>query len=142
MAHKRKQIRDALKNRLLGTAPTYSTSAEERVYTNLAYLKDKAKIPLIHLIDGSEESTLRDMRTSLYIRRFQIQIEIKVSASNGVDEILDDLCTEIETLINADRTLGGVCHAAVYLSAEEPTFEPGEKTIASTRLTYEFQYLT
>lgn len=141
MSHKRTDIRNALKDLLTGSSPTYATSAGANVYTNRVYNHSKIKLPTINIFEESESANTRDANTRLYSRTLTMKIEVRVEANEDWDEALDDILLQIEDLIAANRQLGGKVSASKYTGTEFQ-FEPGEKMIGLGTLTYELIYFT
>ncbi len=141
MSHQRTTIRNALLAILKGTTPTWATAASDNVYTNRVHNLNNTKLPAILINDGSETASPRDLRSALYIRKLTMKIEIKVEATSGYDEDLDDIAKQIEDLISSDRTLSGTASTCQYIGME-PSFDAGEKVIGILTLTYEIQYIT
>jgi hypothetical protein len=141
MSHKRTDIRNALKTILLGTAPSYATDAEDRVYTNRTYNVQKSKLPAIIIHDETEIAIYLDMRTARLNRKVTMNVTALVTASSDYDTELDDLCKQVEDTINSNRFLNGTC-IGTLLQKTDFLFEAGEKTIGQATLTYEIQYIS
>lgn len=135
MAHKRTEIREALKTKLA------TNTIGANVYTNRAFDLNKEKLPAIIIRDGSEDPGIRTTSTRHYIRRFNVQLEVLVSDTDP-ETALDNLCNEIESLLFADITLGGATSGIDYQGTEEPSFEPGSKSTGSTTINFQISYLT
>lgn len=105
MSHARKQIRDAIKTLLTGLA---STGAN--VWTNRVYPLDDAALPGI-IIRTMPETVAPGGTLSKKIRRVvTFDIEARVKADEGddpLDDQLDQICAEVETVLAADVTLSG-----------------------------------
>lgn len=136
MAHKRTDIRNALKAMLTDT-----TDAQDKVYVNRPYNIDKAKLPAIHIYDESETIGTRDIGAARFLRKITTKIDLLVTGSTQVDTDLDDLAKQVEDIINADRRLQATCSSAIYQGIDT-TFEVGEKSVGKATLTYEITYLT
>lgn len=141
MSHKRTDIRTALVALLTGTSPTYATSAQANVFSNRVRNISEAKLPAINILDQPETATPRDIRSALYIRTWTIKIDLIIESTNNYDSDLDDICLEIETLINSDRTLGGLCITINYLGTEPEYDDSGQKTIGHASMNYEIKYI-
>lgn len=138
MSHQRTTIRNALKDLLLGTAPTYATSAGARVFTNRTY--NKKTLPAIVIYHEEESAIPRDIRSKQYIRAINFKIEITLEGSSDYDSDLDDICKEVENIMVENNNISGTATSSSYLNTELK-FEQGEKTLAQATLIYEIKYI-
>lgn len=136
MAHKRKAIRQALVTLL-----TNATDADDRVYSNRSRNLPTEKLPAIIVHDGSENGPPKDISSKVYIRTWNVAIEVKVADTEGADEKLDDVLNQIEDVISANRNISGQASTSLYSSTDEPDFDStGETTVVTTRINYEIKY--
>ena len=139
--HKRTSIRNALVALLTGTGPSYATSAGAKVYSNRA--KKTNGLPNIKIHDEQETAQPRDIRSSNYIKKITMNIEITVAGREDYDTTLDNLAQQVEDLMASDRTLGGTASGVIY-TGTDLNFEDGgdDGTTGKATLTYEITYLT
>lgn len=140
MAHKQTDIRNALVSLLTGTAPTYATAAENRVFTNRVHNLPANKLPAIIIHDGPELATSYGNQHTKYIRTWSVRVEVKVEASTNFEAAVDALTKQVEDLILTNYSLGGLATKIVYTGAE-PTYETGEKTQGSKDINFDIQYI-
>lgn len=136
MAHKRTLIRAAVKALLAG-----NTDAGNNVFTSRKTNYLVSELPAINIRLGDEEATPRDIRGLIFVRNVALLIEIKASDMTTLDDTLDNIAEEVETALNADKSLGGLVHGTIYRSTSEVEIdEDGNKPIGSITLTFNIQY--
>lgn len=140
MAHRQTDIRNALVSLLTGTAPTYATNAQSRVYTNRVHNLPTNKLPAIIIHDGPEQAIPYGNHHTKFIRTWSVRIEVKIESSTNYETTLDDLTKQVEDLILANYTLGGITTKIIYTGAD-PTYETGEKTLGSKDINFDIQYI-
>lgn len=136
MSNNRKAIRAAVKTMLLN-----NTSAGENVYTNRETTTWESELPAILIYSDDENATNRDITGRQKIRTYNVRIEIKAEAEASVDDDLDDLAQEIETILNADRSLSGTAMDSNYTSTSISISSEGDKEIGTVLLNYEIKYI-
>lgn len=94
MAHSRKKIRDNVKTLLTG-----QTSAGDNVFTSRGRDADESELPCIIIYTPEESKIPRSVQAKQYIRNLEVWVEIRVQATDGVDDILDDLTDCVERLL-------------------------------------------
>ena len=132
MNHARTQIRQAV-TALLKTG---NTAAGSNVFETQVYALEDPKLPAILVYtnqEALEDQTISYPRTQ--IRQLSLTVEGYAKANNKVDETTDDLALEIEQLIAADPTLGGLIKDSVLNTTETQLSNEGEKPIAVVTLT-------
>jgi hypothetical protein len=141
MSHQRTFIRNALVTLLKGSSPTYATNVSDRVYPNHTNNIASANLPAIIIYHDNETATPRDLRSASYIRTLIFKIEIIVEGTNGYDKDLDDICIQVENLINTDRSITGTATSTKYISTDLIFDGSGKQTIGKATLTYEVNYI-
>lgn len=136
MSHSRQNIRDAVVAALIAG----NTAAGAEVYASAVYPTET--VPAIIVYSLNETAAPGGFN---FIRR-ELTLTITARAAKTseaeIDEVLDDLAAEIETLMKADRTFGRLCTTS-YLSGTEITLtDEAEKPKGSLDLTYKFIYQT
>jgi hypothetical protein len=137
MAHQRTSIIGALVTTL-----TNATDAGTRVYSNRTADIPNTSLPALNIMTRSESAEPVDIRSTRYYRTLVVDIEIRAESSSAVATTLDGLCEDVETAINANRTLSGTASGCVYKSMEQTIDDTGgEKPTGKLILTYEIKYL-
>jgi hypothetical protein len=142
MSHKRTEIRNALVALLTGTAPTYATDCDDRIYANRSVNLAQSKLPAIRIFDESESAVPLDQNGSRFIRTLNTRIEIIVQGTSGIDTDLDDIAKQVEDLISANRSISGHATAAIYTSTELQFDSSGQNPIGLAVLNYQIKYLS
>ena len=91
MSHERQQIRDAVVAQLKGTAPTYRTAAGARVFKTRMVPIRTAELPALNVYVDSETVDTKSSAPVELTRTVVVAVEGWVSASDDVDDALDDL---------------------------------------------------
>lgn len=136
MNHARTQIRQAVATLLKG-----NTSAGNNVFEARVYALDDPKLPALLVYTKQEtvgEQTIGYPRTQQ--RELQLTVEAYVKARGKVDEDTDTLALEIEQLIAADPSLGGLVRDVMLDTTETAVSDEGEKPIAVAVLNYAILY--
>lgn len=136
MTHARTQIRQAV-----ATLLKNNTSASANVFEARAYALDDPKLPALLVYTKQEtvgQTSMSYLRSQQ--RELQVSIEAYVKARGKVDDDTDTLALEIEQLIAADPTLGGLVKDVVLDTTETLISDEGEKPIAVAVLNYAVLY--
>ena len=136
MSHARTQIRNAVTALLNG-----NTTAGNHVYESRVYPLNDPKLPALLVYTKLEtvgEQSMSRPRTQQ--RELMLTLEAYVKARGNVDEATDDLALEIEQLIAADPTLGGLVKDTALDTTETQFSDEGEKPIAVAVLTFSILY--
>lgn len=136
MKHARTQIRNAVTTLLKG-----NTSAGNNVFEARVYPIDDPKLPALLVYTKLEtlgEQSMSRPRTQQ--RELRLSIEIYVKARGKLDEDTDALALEIEQLIAADVTLGGLVKDMVLDTTETQFSDDGERPVAVAVMNYAVLY--
>ncbi len=136
MAHVRQTIRDHIVSAVTGLSTTGANVFPSRVYPIAA-----GKMPglaVYTLSEAVEAQTLRPPRG--LVRILEISIEAYVEGSTN-DDVLDNICAEVEAAVAADITRGGNAKDTILVSFEAD-FADGERPLVVGRLTYQVTYST
>jgi hypothetical protein len=138
MAHQRTTIIGALVSLLTG-----ATDAESRVYSNRTAEIPNSKLPALNIVTRSESAEPVDTMSSRYYRTLVVDVEIRAEANTDVADALDEICDDVESTINANRTLSGTASGGCVYKSMEQTIDDtgGEKPTGKMILTYEIKYL-
>ncbi len=137
MANNRANIRSALKTMLTG-----QTDAGSNVYTNRESRLWQSELPAIIISTPEEPVTPESLSSRRYIRDLVISLEVKIEASESVDDTLDALVADIEDLIDADPSIDGTVLSCVQKSTEVRVDSEGEKDIGVATITFECKYIS
>ena len=136
MSHARTQIRQAVIALLKG-----NTGAGNNVFEARIYPIDDPKLPALLVYTKLEtlgEQSMSRPRTQQ--RELRLSIEVYVKARGKVDEDTDALALEIEQLIAADVTLGGLVKDMVLDTTETQFSDDGERPVAVAVMNYAILY--
>lgn len=136
MSHARTQIRQAVIALLKG-----NTNAGNNVFEARVYPIDDPKLPALLVYTKLEtlgEQSMSRPRTQQ--RELRLSIEVYVKARGKVDEDTDALALEIEQLIAADVTLGGLVKDMVLDTTETQFSDDGERPVAVAVMNYAILY--
>jgi len=136
MAHFRQQIRAAVVARLAAGV----AGVGGRVYANRLHPLGDAELPAISVeINDDQISQQTPLDPPTYLREAVVDVVIKAKSVTGVDDLLDDLCAEVEPLMHDLPALGLVVlfeRTAIGLSDDQ------ERLLGEARLTYRIPYQT
>lgn len=136
MKHARTQIRNAVTTLLKG-----NTTAGNNVYEARVYPINDPKLPALLIYTKQEtvgEQSMSRPRTQQ--RELFVTVEAYVKARGNVDEDTDNLAMEIEQLIAADPSLGGLVKDTALDTTETQFSDDGERPIAVAILTFSVLY--
>ena len=136
MTHARTQIRQAVVNLLKD-----NTAAGNRVYASRVYALDDAKLPALLVFTPQESMgnpTMQRPRTQQ--RSLSLMIEGYVKARGDIDAEADALALEVEQIIGADPTLGGLVKDVMLDTTSTQLSGEGEKPVAIISLTFAVLY--
>ena len=137
MAHNRKLIRHAVKDLLID-----NTSAGPNVYPNRETNLWESELPAILIYTKDEpEAQPRAVNSQQYIRKLTLFIEIKTLATETVDDDLDDLAEEVESIIRANPNLNSTATSVQYKGTEIILDATSETEKGVAILTFEVQYI-
>ena len=136
MTHARTQIRQAVLALLTG-----STTAGSNVFEARVYPIDEPKLPALLVYTKQETVGEQSMsRPRTQHRELMVTVEAYVKARGNIDQDTDTLALEVEQLIAADPTLGGLVKDTALDTTETQFSDDGEKPIAVAVLTFSVLY--
>lgn len=136
MGNARKEIRDNIKAFLLS-----SFSDSEIFSTIQTGISQGEQLPSISIVTPNETATPESMNRKRYIRKLELKLEVRVTASVDTDDELDLLIAEVEDAVLADSTFGGTVLDSVLLDTETDIGFEGNREIGLGILTYEATYI-
>jgi hypothetical protein len=136
MAHKRKQIRDAIKA-TLEAIPGLVAAVHKTRMTPVPQVSLPA-----YLVYAMEEDVALDGTPHAQLRQLSVNIEALFSGTDNLDDVADGHAVLIEKAIAANRKLGGLAYDTVLTASKLGTFLDGEKRNGSLTLSYTVFYRT
>jgi hypothetical protein len=133
--------RTVIRNTVVGMLRD-QTAATSNVYGNRTSKLWQSEVPAILVNTLSEPTTPEAMQSTRYIRDLELQIKIKVQLTDIVDEALDSLAAEVETIINSDRSLGGTVLSTIQNHTEVAIDSDAETDVATAILTFTCKYIS
>lgn len=140
MSTKRKEIRQAIKDKLLN-----ETDADDRIYTSRVIPVWESERPLILVYTREETVTNRAEAPREYDRRMQLSIEIIMDGEDDIDDDLDTVGQQVETKLftgEEAHTLEDLCEDIELKGCSMTIEKDGKKLIGSLILNYEVTYYT
>jgi hypothetical protein len=138
VSHKRQTIRNAV-----ATVLANLTTSGARVYKGHVYPSGASCLP------GLNITTPKDHRSDDYsgnrkmqVRMLTVAVELRAKPPVGttVQDQLDTMCSEVETAIMADTTLGGLVHWIEPLDEDAGLTGTLERPAGLLTMTFEAQY--
>lgn len=137
MANNRVAIRAAIKTMLSG-----NTSAGTNVYTNRETRLWESELPAILLQTETEPVVPEALNSRRYYRTLELHIKIKAEGTTSVDDTLDALVAEVETIMDANPGLSGSAITSQQTNTTVTLNSDGEKDVGEATLTYEVKYIS
>lgn len=138
--HVRKQIRDAAK-----AALTSLTTTGARVYASRPddYAMQAAELPGLRVY--TKDETVEIITTGPLRRRertIELIVEACVKATSAYDDTVDLICKEVETALDADISLGGLCKDITPTAFSLDIDGAADQPVAVGRMTFAVRYYT
>lgn len=136
--HVRQQIRDRIVTNVTGL-----TTTGNRVFKSRVYPLNADTMPALLVYSTSEESSIDVMGSpGSLMRTATIAIEGYVRNITIYDNLIDDICQEVEVAMAADQTLNGLAKNS-FLSGTEISYTgEGDQPIGVVTMNYVVQYRT
>lgn len=133
MSHVRQQIRAAVAT----AAATIATSAT--VYTSPVYPFDS--LPCIAVFTRNEVAEFDSItRPRTSVRDCEIIIEVRAKSATGADNTIDQIAAELEAVLAADVTLGGITRDLRFASFSLDVSGEADKPTMLGTLVFEARY--
>ena len=134
--HVRQQIREAV-----ATLCTGLTTTGTRVFQSRIYPLNEDLQPTLIIYSQDESSTFETLGSvRLLERNLNLIIEGFCEGSSNIDDTLDTIAKEVETVLAGNRTLSGKCRD-LFLSNTRINFDgTGNKSTGSISLQYDIIY--
>jgi hypothetical protein len=137
-AHLRTQIRLAA---VAAVADLATTGAN--VFASRRYPLGEDQIPALCVYTLEEDSDVMNMGSTRHLQReLRLVVEGVAKNNDALDDVLDEIATEVEVAMAADASLGGLCKDSVLVRTQialQPEKEAEAKT-GSVVLTYRVVY--
>jgi hypothetical protein len=137
MTHPRNEIRNAVTALLMG-----STSAGVRVFPTRKTDHLASELPVISIYTRDEDSELNGNAPRELERSTRLLIECMVQEDENVDDAMDDFAEEVEDIMDADYTLGGLCFESQLVSTDMDSVKDSGRAVGILELTYQIEYRT
>lgn len=137
MTHPRQDIRDAIVTMLSNG----NTSAGTNVFSSRIKPITEANVPAINVQTFRENATLFNETKRIYRRILTVGIAVIDRANNDLDDKLDQIADQVESIILKDETLGGVA-SDTKLSDTNMRLELGDNTIGGVIISFDVEYYT
>jgi len=139
MSHVRQQIRDAAVTLVTDLATT-----ENRVYASRLYPVNDSEYPGLCVYTGDEEVESVEISGSgnTQQRTVDLIVEGFDKASGGLDDRLDSIAAEVETVIFTDPYFSDLAKSCELASVVTEMTDEGEKPIGIITLTFRVMYFT
>jgi len=136
--HVRQRIREQVATTVTGLATTGSNVFQSRVYS----LSDDV-LPALLVYSVSESSDIDSMGPIGSLTRIlSLSIEGYVKNVSDYDDVIDDVCKEVEIAMAGDKTLNGLAQNS-YLSGTDINYNgEGEQPVGIVTMNYVIQYRT
>jgi len=136
--HVRQQIRERIATTITGLTTTGSNVYQSRVYP-----LDSVSLPALLVYTLSEGSEVDTMGTSLGLNRtLSVAIEGYVKVNTDFDDVVDDICKEVEAALGADRSLNNLAKSQNITSTEIQFNGEGDQPVGVVTMTYTVVYRT
>ena len=137
MTHIRAQLRRAAVTELKAGAASFAA----RVYSSRIYSFKDADLPACNVIIDTEESTLDTMCTNVLNRTALLNTEVYAKGIEAMDEVLDDLCVEVENVMGT-TFLDGLAKSVILTNSSFGFTGEGEQPVATAVLSWSVNYVT
>lgn len=136
--HVRQQIRDRIITNVTGL-----TTTGNRVYRSRVYPLNADTMPALLVYATSEDSEIDVMGSPGVLNRIaNISIEGYVRNITIYDNLIDDICKEVETAMAGDQTINGLAKNSFLSSTEIEYNGDGDQPIGVVTMNYVVQYRT
>lgn len=139
MGNKRKEIRTALVDLF-----TEAEDFEDFTFfsSRSSMISQTEQLPSITFILPDETATTESISYQRYIRTVTIEIELRVTSDEDVDNILDDTMADIEDFLITNSTISGTVQALTLIGSSTEVGHEGNEEIGLGVLTYEGKYIS
>jgi hypothetical protein len=140
--HQRQLIREAAVAQIKGSAPTYATSAQDRVFETRLVPFASVVLPAIAVYTLRETSVDKGSAPRELERTMQLAVEAMVKTGENVDDAMDAIALEIERAMHADPTFGDTAGDSSLTSTEMDIVEDADREYGVVRMLFTTTYYT
>ena len=134
MAHARQQVREQLVTTLTGLTTTGSRVFDTRIYV------DHDSLPCL-TIYADKDIVNEDLSSATRAwHDLTLRVEARAKTKDGVEDLIDTICAEVETAIYADKTLNGKLVEMMLEDTDIEYSNESDKPIAVATLTFNGVY--
>jgi len=116
------------------------TSAQERVFATREAPWRNVELPGIAVYSLEEQAPRAAYEPIVSDRNLTIAVLLVVKLSDGVDDALDAMALQVESVMRADPTFGGAAMASRYTGCQIEVAAEQERPVGVMRMTYEARY--
>ena len=138
MGNKRIEIREKLKE--LIQLDVNFTSVKVFTSRRSNNVQDE-ELPSITIVTSEEPVTPESLNRKRYIRKTELRLELRVTASDDVDDVMDDLLSKLEDFMITNSNLEGILLDSVQQTTETDIGVEGNKEIGLGVLVFECTYI-
>ncbi len=147
MSHERQDIRDAIIEQLIGTAPFpagYATAAQDRVTASRMLPNKTAQLPAISVYTDSESVDPASKLTAPreLKRTVTVAVDAWATATADIENTFDDLALEIETAMDSDLEFDETAHSSILVSTEIGLKMDGDRPMGCLHMEFAVTYHT
>ena len=138
MTHVRAQIRNTVVTVLTGLHTTGSS-----VFATRSWPLDAKQLPalLIYSVDETADPGSLTRPIALH-RALSLVVEAVALKCNGLDDLLDAMCAEVEAELAMDPSIAGLAKNSTLRRTEIEVRSDGDATVGIARMTFEVLYVT
>ena len=138
MTHVRAQVRAAAVTLLTGL-PTTGT----RVFPTRSWPLSTNQLPALLIYTSDETAEPGSLTRPINLHRsVSLVVEAVASKCNGLDDLLDAMCAEVEAELAMDPSLTGLAKNSTLRRTEIEVRSDGDATVGIARMTFEVLYVT
>lgn len=138
-AHLRTQIRTVLMTRLIGLA-----TAGNRVFQNRGEMLAVNELPALLVMNDSDQVGARSLgsqagahpRAELHTMSYKIRAVVKANAA--LDDVLDQICKEVEMAVSGDIFMGGLTLDSRLMDTSFELDDQGDTRVGIATMVWEF----
>lgn len=135
--HPRKQIRDKVVSLLIG-----KTDAGNNIFSSRVRPIEEEILPTVQVYANSEQVEIWQEAPREYERKLSLSVQITAKADESLEDALDAIAEQVETVLRQDHTLGELCRDVILTGSELTLSENGDTLIGSCNLSYDILYYT
>ena len=136
MSTKRQTIREAVTSLLSG-----NTLCGTNVYSNRVAAYWRTELPSISIFIRNETATKRGLSGNAYIRNAELAIEVHCEATENLDNSLDTIAEQVESILESNDSLNGTVQGLVLQDTEIEIIGDSTTPVGVLTLVYQITYL-